>query len=93
MLASCIEAGTQEGDIIAMATPPSNRIWFTHHLAMALNLCHISGEPAFNYKGTREELAEQAIMFCLRGIGVTEKSIKRDYDRRKLKAFRKHIFG
>jgi len=93
VLASCIEVATQKGDIIAMPTPPANRIWFVHHLAMALNLCHISGEPAFSYEGTREELAEQAIMFCLRGIGVIEKAIKRDYDRRKLQAFRKRIFG
>ncbi len=93
MLASCIEVGTRKGDIFAMPTPPANRIWFAHHLAMALNLCHISGEPAFNYKGTREELAEQAIIFCLRGIGVKEKAIERDYDRRKLRAFRKRIFG
>lgn len=92
-LASCIEVATTEGDIIAMSIPPANRIWFAHHLAMGLNLCHISGEPAFNYEGTREELAEQAIMFCLRGIGLTEKAIKRSYDRGKLLAFKEHILG
>jgi len=84
---------TKEGDIIAMPAPSANRIWLTHHLAMALNLCHISGEPAFNYEGTRDELAEQAIMFCLRGIGLTENAIERNYDRSKLQAFREHIFG
>jgi len=93
LIVSCIEVGTEKGDIIPMPTPPANRIWFAHHLAMALNLCHISGEPAFNYEGTRAELAEQAAMFCLRGIGVTEEAIKRDYDRRKLQAFRQRILG
>lgn len=93
LLSSCIEAGTEKGDIIATTTPPVNRIWFAHHLAMALNLCHVSSEPAFSYQGDREELAEQAILFCLRGIGVSEEAIERDYDPAKLRAFREHIFG
>jgi AcrR family transcriptional regulator len=92
-LSACIDVATKKGDIIAMPVPPANRIWFTHHLAMALNLCHVSGEPAFDYEGTREELAEQAIMFCLRGIGLTEKAIRRNYDRTRLQAFKEHIFG
>lgn len=93
IVTSCIEVATEEGDIISMTTPAANRIWLTHHLAMALNLCHISGEPAFAYQGTTEELAEQAITFCLRGIGMTEKAIARNYDRKKLEAFRKRVFG
>lgn len=93
MLTSCIEAAARSGDIIDTFAPPANRMWFVHHLAMALNLCHISGEPAFDYQGTREELAEQAIMFCLRGIGMREEAIERCYDPSRLQAFKERIFG
>jgi AcrR family transcriptional regulator len=93
ILVSSIEASTEEGDIIPVSTPPATRMWLTHHLAMALNLCHLSGEPAFEYEGSMEELAEQAVLFCLRGIGMTEKAIERHYKPRELRALRKRLFG
>jgi len=73
---ACFEVAMEAGDIVPSPTPPTNSMWFVHHLAMALNLCHLPGEAAFDYNGTREELAEQAVLFCLRGIGMTGEAIR-----------------
>jgi AcrR family transcriptional regulator len=73
---ACFEAAKSAGDIMPSPTPSTNSMWLVHHLAMALNLCHLSGDPAFEYKGSREELAEQAALFCLRGIGMTDEAIR-----------------
>ena len=73
---ACFEAAAEAGDIVDSPISPTNRMWFVHHLAMALNLCHLSGEPAFEYDVSREELAEQAVLFCLKGIGMTDEAIQ-----------------
>lgn len=76
---ACFEAAEEAGDIGESPIPPANRMWFVHHLAMSLNLCHLSGEPAFDYDVSREELAEQAVLFCLKGIGMTDEAIEKYY--------------
>lgn len=72
---ACFDDAQKAGDVVESPISPENRTWFVHHLAMALNLCHLSGEAAFDYDVSREELAEQAVMFCLRGIGMTDAAI------------------
>jgi AcrR family transcriptional regulator len=73
---ACFEAAMEAGDIVPSPISPANRMWFVHHLAMALDLCHLSEEPTFDYDVSREELAEQVVLFCLKGIGMTDKAIK-----------------
>jgi AcrR family transcriptional regulator len=75
----CFEAAVEAGDLKALPIGALNRIWFVHHLAMALNLSHLAGEPAFAYEGSKEELVEQAVLFSLRGIGMTETAIARTF--------------
>jgi len=72
---ACFDAAQEAGDVVPNPISPANRMWFVHHLAMAVNLCHLSGEAAFDYDVSREELAEQAVLFCLRGIGMTDAAI------------------
>jgi AcrR family transcriptional regulator len=82
---ACFQAATEAGDIAQSPIPPSNRMWFVHHLAMSLNLCHLSGKPAFEYEGSREQLVEQAALFCLKGIGMTNKAIDKYFDPKELR--------
>jgi len=82
---ACFEAAAEAGDIVPGPISPANRMWFVHHLAMALNLCHLSGEPAFEYDVSREELAEQAVLFCLKGIGMTDAAIREYYKPKELR--------
>ena len=75
----CFDSAAEAGDLEPVPIGNLNRMWFVHHLAMALNFSHMSDEPAFEYEGSKEELVEQAVLFCLRGIGMTEAAIERTF--------------
>lgn len=83
----CIEAAIRDGDIVPADVAPVNHFWFLHHLAMAINLCFLSNEPAFIYGGSKEELGRQALLFSLRGMGMTPEAISRICRPEKLEAF------
>ncbi len=87
----CLDAAAEAGDLEAGAIANRNKMWFVHHLAMALNLCHMSDEPAFEYEGSREDLVEQAVLFCLRGIGMTEPAIERTFRPSRLREIFAHL--
>jgi hypothetical protein len=84
---ACIREAVRTGDLVNTQIPGINLLWFTHHLAMALNLCHLSGEAAFDHEGSKEELAFQAANFLLRGIGMTDRAIARYVNPDSLAAF------
>jgi AcrR family transcriptional regulator len=90
-MSECFDSATEAGDLEAVPIGNLNRIWFVHHLAMALNLSHMSDEPAFEYEGTKEELVEQAVLFCLRGIGMTESAIERIFRPGSLREIFEHL--
>ena len=92
-LISCIETAVAEGDMVDIAIAPGNRMWFYHHLAMALNLCHLSDKPAFDYKGSKKELALQAMLFSLRGMGLTDSAIRKYFKPDKLEAMYRKIIN
>jgi len=89
----CIEIAIEAGDMIVIDITPINRFWFMHHLAMALNLCFLSNEPAFEFNGHKEELARQAITFSLRGMGMTDEAICKYYRHDQLESFFHRLFG
>jgi hypothetical protein len=88
----CIEEGVKAGDMVDSPVDPLNRMWFMHHLAMALNLCHLSDEPSFQYEVSTDALAQQASLFILRGMGMTDEAIKRYFKPEKVKAFIRNNF-
>lgn len=90
---ACFEAAMEAGDIEESPISPANRMWFVHHLAMALNLCHLSGEPTFEYDVSREELAEQAVLFCLKGIGMTDAAIQEYCKPKELREVLDRLYG
>jgi AcrR family transcriptional regulator len=90
---ACFEIATEAGDIVESPISPANRMWFVHHLAMALNLCHLSGEPTFGYDVSREELAKQAVLFCLKGIGMTDAAIREYYKPKELREIVDRLYG
>jgi len=85
-LAIHFNAAVESCDIVDMPIDPINRFWFAHHLVMGIDLCHKSGEAAFEYSISKEQLADQAVFFILRGIGMTDEAIRKYYDPEKLKA-------
>ena len=90
-MSRCFDSAAEAGDLEAVPIGNLNRMWFVHHLAMALNFSHMSDEPAFEYEGTREELVEQAVLFCLRGIGMTESAIERYFRPNRLREIFEHL--
>lgn len=82
----------EQAHLVDMATPFAHRAWFVHHLAMALNLCHLPDPPAFEYQGSKELLSEHATLFALRGIGLTDAAIKRFYNPAKLRALKRSFY-
>lgn len=87
-----IEEAVKAGDMVKSPVDPINRMWFMHHLPMALNLCHLSDEPAFQYDVSMDELTKQASLFILRGMGMTDEAIKKYFHPQKVKAFIRQNF-
>jgi len=75
----CVEAAIKEKAMKRVSLSSENRMWFVHHLAMAVNILHFSGESVFRYDGSHQKLAEEVVRFTLMGIGMTEPSINKYY--------------
>ncbi|MFA6009981.1 MAG: TetR/AcrR family transcriptional regulator [Desulfobacteraceae bacterium] len=87
-------AAVKSGDLPGNRAHPENLFWFAHHLAMALNLCHLSNNPAFPYETSREELADEAVRFALRGIGLSDEIIASSFKPKKMDLYLKDmLFG
>lgn len=86
------QAAIAAGDIAELAIPPAHRFRFVQQLGMALRLSHLPDTPAFEYAGDRRELADQAVLFCLRGVGLTERAIAEHYDPARLRRALAELF-
>ena len=84
LFAECLEAARTAGDLEDGAHAGKAELWFIHHLANTLHLISLSGADAVNYGMTREELTASTVLFLLRGIGLKETAIDRQYDPGKL---------
>jgi AcrR family transcriptional regulator len=87
------DKAVEDGDIVETGTDHSNLFWFVHHLAMALNLCHLSPAPVFSYATSKGDLANEAVLFALRGIGFKDAAIRKYYKPVKLNIFVKGVFA
>lgn len=70
-------AAAAAGDIVDIGVEPAHRFRFVQQFGMALRLSHLPDPPAFRYHGTQRDLANQATLFSLRGVGVTDAAIAR----------------
>jgi len=93
MVLASFEAAEQSGDLVDVPISMENRLWFSHHLAMALNLCHLKGDSVFEYQGSLEALVEQATFFALRGLGLTDVAMKTFFKPDHLKKKKQHLFN
>ncbi|MGD9615158.1 MAG: TetR/AcrR family transcriptional regulator [Alphaproteobacteria bacterium] len=74
--ASC-EAAVASGDIVAPSGSgrPRNLFWFAQHVPAMLALAGLPGRNCVPCDGTLDELADEATVFILRGIGMSEAAI------------------
>lgn len=75
-----MDVAISAGDIYEPIVDSAAKMWLTHHLAMALNFLHISGESLFPYSQTREELIKGMVIFILRGVGIRNGVIRNFLD-------------
>ncbi len=61
--------------------------WFVHHLAVMMMIHLLPKRPVIDYHLPREQLVEQAVLFTLRGMGLTDAAIKRHYNPKALEIF------
>lgn len=84
---AAVACGDMEGDWL----PPRTRMWFTHHLAVALALINLPEEPVIRYDAPRAELMRHAVCYALRGMGLSTQAIKTHYNPGILELFVKNF--
>ena len=86
------DAAVAAGDIVELAIEPAHRFRFVQQLALALRLSHLPRQPAFEYSGSKRDLADQAVLFSLRGLGFTDRAIAEHFDPRRLQSMLAALF-
>ncbi len=76
----CLEASAAAGDANIAPVQPRLGAIFTQHVAKTIMLALIPPTPVIDYGMPREPLIEQAVWFSLRGMGVKDEAIRRDYN-------------
>jgi AcrR family transcriptional regulator len=92
ILLESLKVAEQSGHLLDIPISRGNRLWFSHHLAMALNLCHLKGESVFEYQESVETLVEQAVFFALRGIGLTDAAMKAFFKPDRLRRIKQQLY-
>jgi len=75
----CIAAAKVAGDMVDGPIPTNLGGWCTHHLISGFMMHFLPVDPVIDYGIPREELVNQVIWFCLRGMGLKEEAIRRCY--------------
>ena len=64
------------GDMHIPIIDTEAKLWLSHHLSMAMNFLHLSGESLFPYTKSLNDLLEGMVVFTLRGIGLKDEVIR-----------------
>ncbi len=91
MLRASVKAAEDSGDMVEGWLDVSCRWWFAHHIAVALGILNMPEERVIPYGVGKDKVVEQAILFSLRGMGLTDKAIKTHYNPAALALFRKQL--
>lgn len=73
----CIEAAAAEGDLVESAKSTNLTAWFAHQLIAVIMVQISPNNPIIDYGVSHEEVVEQMVSFCLRGMGLKEEAIER----------------
>jgi AcrR family transcriptional regulator len=76
----CLQVAAKAGDLAETPVALHLRAWFVHHLAVMIMLHLRPATPAVDYRVPRKQLAEQAVWFALRGLGLKDEAIRRYYN-------------
>lgn len=71
-----IEVALERGELYEPMIGTAVKMWLSHHLLMAVNFLHLSGEPLFPYEGSKMDLISGVVIFILRGVGLKDEIIR-----------------
>jgi hypothetical protein len=74
-LEECLADAKRRKEINDTKTQMKNAIWFCHHIAAFIILAESS--KAISYQGDAASRNLEALEFCLRGLGYTEKAVRK----------------
>lgn len=78
---ACVQAAVRSGDLPASARSKDGA-WLAQHLMLALSFTHTPDVAVVRYQNARKKLAEEAVVFCLRGLGFKSEAIAKHYNPR-----------
>jgi AcrR family transcriptional regulator len=70
----CLKVAARSGDLTTRKPLPLGA-WFTHQLALMQRFLRIPSNPAVPYIASNDDVVQQAVVFCLRGMGLREEAI------------------
>lgn len=74
-LASAIAAGDLRPEPVAAPVASANQFWFAQHIVAMIAFARLPGRACVPYAGGLDALAQQASLFILRGIGLSDAAI------------------
>ena len=76
---ACIKAADAAGDMIQLPTKPEVAGWFLHSLPHIVHLLLLPANPIIKFRVRKNALVEQTVWFLLRGVGLKDSVIARQY--------------
>ena len=83
----CLKAAIAAGEAVTSPVQPRLASWFFEHLGSTIRSHLRPAKPAVDYGASRKQLVEQAVWFVLRGMGLTDETIRRYYNPKALRLF------
>ncbi len=75
LFVASVEAAVAAGDLVPAPGTIANGFWFAQNVAAMVAFAALSGDGCIPYRGTPEQIVDEATRFILRGIGMTEAAI------------------
>jgi AcrR family transcriptional regulator len=75
-----LEAAIRDGDAVESPFSANLGAWFVHHLATATLFYRLPTPPIVEEEGSPEKRCMQIVWFALRGLGLKEAAIRRNYN-------------
>ncbi|MFV0437632.1 MAG: TetR/AcrR family transcriptional regulator [Desulfopila sp.] len=88
-----IDVAQDTGDMHMPIIDSAVKMWLTHHLSMAINFLHLSGEFLFPYSSSLDDLHNGIVIFIMRGIGLKDEVIRHYIEQENSKDIIRDIFS
>lgn len=87
----CFRIAEEEQNLIHLAESPKIRMQLLIHVIGYLQLSNLPQKPIYNFEMGKYELLEDAVLFCLRGIGFTNEAIGKYFRAERLREIAERI--